>query len=122
MRIVVADSQHKVRRALKVLLKRQTGMEVVAEASVAQDLLDKVNSHKPELVLLHWRLGGAQTAEFVAELRKASPGLRVVALSARTELRPAALAAGVDAFVCKMDAPERLLCVLQELSAQELAT
>jgi DNA-binding NarL/FixJ family response regulator len=118
MRILLADSRPKVRFALRVLLERQPGLEVVGEASDACRLQSQVADLCPDLVLLGWELPGlaaltAQDAMSLDPLRKGCEGLFVIALSGRPEARQAALAAGADGFVSKIDAPERLLLAIR---------
>jgi two-component system response regulator DevR len=108
MRILIADHQAQVRFALRTLLGRQPGLEVVGEATTARELLAQVGMIRPDLVLLHWRLSEAGP-DLVQSLHQACPGLRVLVLSARPETRCDALASGADAFVCKMDPPDKLL-------------
>ena len=111
MRIVVADCQTRVRFALRTLLKRQNGLEVVGEAATAAELLDQVKLTQPDLVLLHWRL--QETAPgLMRRLQSLCPGLRVIALSARCETRSEALRAGAEAFIWKTEQPERLLAAI----------
>jgi DNA-binding NarL/FixJ family response regulator len=55
----------------------------------------------------------------LSALRRACPGLFVIILSGRPEVRRAALAAGADAFVCKCDPPERLLAAIADCSARQ---
>ena len=112
MRIMLADKRRKVRFALRALLERQTGMEVIAEAADAQDLLARVKEGCPDVVLLDWELPGMGANELLSALRQVCPDLLVVALSGRVAARKASLAAGVDAFVSKGDPPERLLSAI----------
>jgi len=56
----------------------------------------------------------------LSALRGVCPGLFVIALSGRTEMRRAALDAGADAFVYKCDPPERLLAAIADCSARNL--
>ncbi|MGD9099116.1 MAG: response regulator transcription factor [Anaerolineae bacterium] len=112
MRILIADGQSKVRFALQVLLERQPGLEVVGEAVYAQDLLAQAEATQPELVLLSWELSCLAQVGSLSALRQACPDLRVIALSGRPEARQAALDAGADAFVSKIDPPERLLAAI----------
>ena len=56
MRILLADSRPKVRFALRVLLERQPGLEVVGEASDAYWLQSLTAELCPDLVLLGWEL------------------------------------------------------------------
>ncbi|MBN1661503.1 MAG: response regulator transcription factor [Anaerolineae bacterium] len=109
MRILVADRQAKVRFALRVLLERQPGFEIVGEASNTTDLLDRAAAEAPEVVLFDWDLATPTPASMMLALRRACPDAMVIALSGRAETRKGALAAGADAFVSKGDPPERLL-------------
>jgi DNA-binding NarL/FixJ family response regulator len=112
MRILLADAQPKVRFALRVLLERQQGYEVVGEAADAEDLMGQIEVTCPDLVLLGWELPGMAKADMPAALRRACPDLHVIALSGRLTAREAALAAGTDGFVSKGDPPDRLLAAI----------
>jgi DNA-binding NarL/FixJ family response regulator len=112
----VADDQSKVRYALRVLLGQQPGMNVVGEATDAEELLTQARAESPDLVLVHWGLHGLVGCDLVPALRQINDDLRVVALSARPEARCAALAAGADAFVFKADPPDRLLAAIHAVS------
>ena len=114
MRILLADDQAKVRFALRVLLERGSGLEVVGDAVDAADLLTQAETACPDMVLLDWGLPGPAMGDLLASLRGVCPDIAIVALSARLEVRPKALAAGADAFVCKCDPPERLLAVISD--------
>jgi DNA-binding NarL/FixJ family response regulator len=114
MRILLADDQPKVRFALRTLLERQPGFEVVGEARSGQDLRDQIDPARPDLVLLDWELPGERALDTLFDLRTMYPTLRVIALSGRSEARQAALQAGVDAFVSKSDPPERLLSAIRD--------
>jgi DNA-binding NarL/FixJ family response regulator len=112
MRILLADSQAKVRFALRVLLERQPGFEVVGEAASAEELLALVAASCPDLVLLDWTVADALAADSLRALQNDHPELRVIVLSGRPEVRKAALAAGADAFVSKGNPPEHLLAAI----------
>ena len=114
MRILLADDQPKVRFALRTLLERQPGIEVVGEARNGPDLSTQIEPTRPDLVLLDWELPGESALDTLSNLRTMYPALRVIALSGRSEARQAALRAGVDAFVSKSDPPERLLAAIRE--------
>jgi DNA-binding NarL/FixJ family response regulator len=109
MRILVAEGQARVRFALRVLLARQAGCEVVGETGDAEELLIQTEATCPDVVLLGWELPGLSACDMVAALRKASPDVAVIALSGWPDARRDALDAGADAFVSKADPPERLL-------------
>ena len=112
MRIMVADHQSKVRFALRTLLARQPGLEGVGEADTVEELLAGVGALQPDLLLLHWRLD-EEMSELLSALKQVCPGLKVIVLSVRQEACKPALAAGAEAFVCKMDPPDKLLAVIE---------
>jgi DNA-binding NarL/FixJ family response regulator len=112
MRILLADSQAKVRFALRVLLGRQPGIEVVDEVASADELLARAARSCPDLVLLDWAMAGAVAGGLLESLRNQCPDLGVIVLSGRPEARRAALAAGADAFVSKANPPEHLLAAI----------
>ena len=114
MQILLADNQPKVRFGLRVLLERQPGLKIVGEATNAEDLLAQVEADCPDLVLLGWGLPGLAKADLLSALRGVCPGLFVIVLSGRAEVRRAALDAGADAFVSKCDPPERLLAAIAD--------
>ncbi len=118
MRILVADGQFSVRFALRVLLKQQPGQEVVGEAATAEDLLAQLETTLPDLILLHWRLS-ERAHDLLQTLHQVCPDLHVIVLSAQPERCREALTAGADAFVCKMDPPEKLLEAISRMEASE---
>lgn len=112
MRILLADSQAKVRFALRVLLARQQDLEVVGEAAGVDELLSRAAALCPDLVLLDWSMAAPLAAGLLLALRRDCPGLGIIVLSGRPEARDAALTAGADAFVSKGNPPEHLLAAI----------
>jgi DNA-binding NarL/FixJ family response regulator len=114
MQVLLADDRPKTRFALRLLLERQPGIQVVGEAADAEALLVQARVTSPNVVLLDWELPKlAATGSLPLALRRACPHLYVIALSGRPEMRVAALAAGADAFVSKADPPESLLAAVR---------
>jgi DNA-binding NarL/FixJ family response regulator len=113
MRILIADNRPKVRFALRSLLEEQYGLMVVCEVTDCKELLAQAGAVCPDLVLIDWDLPGMATVELLPALHKLCPGLHVIALSSRPEVKPDALAAGAQAFVSKAGPPEPLLAAIQ---------
>lgn len=123
MRILLAEDQPKVRYALRVLLERQAGFEIVGEIDDAKDLITQAEATCPDLVLLNWELPGLAAVGPLSALREAChTPLVVIALSGRPEARSASQAAGVDAFVSKVDPPERLLAAIDGCERKQHGT
>ena len=114
MRVLLADDRPKTRFALRLLLERQPGIQVVGEAADAEELLVQAKATFPDVVLLDWELPNlAANGSLLSALRGVCPHLWLIALSGRPEMRLTALAAGADAFVSKADPPERLLAAVR---------
>jgi DNA-binding NarL/FixJ family response regulator len=118
MRVLVADDQIKVRSALKVLLGQHLNWEVVGETGEAELLFVQICDARPDVVLLDWELPGLTHDGEFSDFRARFPNTKIIALSGRPEARRAALELGVDAFVSKMDSPERLLDTLAALRTE----
>jgi len=108
VRILVADSRHDVRSALRLLLEQDVGVVVSAEATKVDELVEQAKLTRPDVIILDCDLPGLQAEELLPTLRSICPGVRVVALCSRSEVRQAALSAGADAFISKAD-PQTLV-------------
>ena len=87
MRVVVADDQLLLREGIARLLD-EAGMEVVAQAGDAEDLLRKVGAHKPDVAIVDVRMPPTHTDEGLraaAEIRERFPGVGVLVLSQYVE-------------------------------------
>ena len=83
MRVVVADDSVLLREGVVRLLE-EAGFEVVAQAGDAEDLLRKVNAHKPELAIVDVRMPPTQTDEGLraaVTIRERHPDTNVLVLS-----------------------------------------
>jgi DNA-binding NarL/FixJ family response regulator len=112
MRILLAESRPRVRFALRALLGDQPGLQIVGEAVHGQDLLAQIEAACPDLVLLSWGLPGPAGADLLRAVQRACDDLYVIVLSGRPEARRAILDAGANAFVSKVEPPERLLAAI----------
>ena len=112
MRILLADRESNVRYGLRVLLEERSEFEVVGEAADADCLLAQTEAACPDLVLLSWELPGLAGTDLLPALRRIKDDLYVIVLSGRPEARQVVLDAGADAFVSKVEPPERLLAAI----------
>ena len=112
MRILLADYESNVRYGLRVLLEERSEFEVVGEAADAEDLLAQIEAVCPDLVLLSWGLPGLAGTDLLPALRSVCDDLYVIVLSGRPEARQAILDAGANAFISKVESPERLLATI----------
>jgi len=114
IRVLLADGRPRVRAALRLLLEQHPEFRLVGEVAEAGSLLAQTAALWTHLLLLDWNLPGFR-ADLLPALQSRQPHLKIVAMSTRPEVRSLALAAGVDAFVSKVESPEHLLACLARL-------
>ena len=119
MRVLLADDQKDVRAALRLVIEQHPCFHVAGEVRTVTDLLRTVQQQTPDIILIDWELPGFRFADHLQHLRSICPKMVLVALSGQPASRQQALAAGADSFVCKADAPDKLLAMLEGLSEQE---
>jgi CheY-like chemotaxis protein len=112
MKILVADDNHEVRSALRLMLEQEPILAIVMEVENIQGLLAHLSENCPTVVLLDWELPGLRNSDFLMRVRSRCPETKVIALSSKFEARQQALAARVDAFVSKAEPPEQILSTL----------
>lgn len=87
MRVVVADDSLLLREGVVRVLV-DAGLDVVAQAGDAEDLLRKVGAHKPDVAVVDVRMPPTHTDEGLragAEIRERFPGTGVLVLSQYVE-------------------------------------
>jgi DNA-binding NarL/FixJ family response regulator len=108
MRVVIADDSPLLREGIASFVRGE-GIEVVAEASTADELLAAVDLHEPDVAIVDIRMPPTQTDEGIQaahEIRRRHPGMGVVLLSQHVEV-------GVATQVLA-EAPQRLGYLLKE--------
>ncbi|MEO9325354.1 response regulator transcription factor [Nocardioides sp. C4-1] len=103
IRLLLADDQALVRGALSALLQLEPDLVVVAEVGTGTDAVTAALEHRPDVALLDVEMPGLDGIEATAEVRRVSPGTRVLIVT--TFGRPGylrrALRAGASGFVVK---------------------
>jgi DNA-binding NarL/FixJ family response regulator len=115
MRILIADDQRKVRYALRVLLQKQPEVEIVGESNNTDDLWQMIKENHPDILIVDWLLPDEISSQSLERYREKCPELAIIAMSGRPEVEVAALEAGADAFISKIDPPDRLLAAIREI-------
>jgi DNA-binding NarL/FixJ family response regulator len=111
MRILVADDHGIVRAGIRLLLERQSGLEVVAEAADGVEAVEQALAVRPDLCILDVgmpRMTGLQAAR---EIRSHLTDARVLILSMHDDEHYLfeALKAGASGYVLKREADQDLV-------------
>jgi two-component system response regulator NreC len=103
IRVVLADGHTLMRRSLRLLLDAERDMEVIAEASDLESVLDRVEIHRPHVLAFDLDMPGGSSIKTVDRLRERARETQIVTLT--MEKNPAfaqrAFAAGALGFVAK---------------------
>jgi two-component system, NarL family, response regulator NreC len=81
IRILLADDHRVLRAGLKLLLERQTGFDVVAEAADGRQAVELVKSHLPDIVLLDIAMPGFSGIEAARQINSHHPEVGIIILS-----------------------------------------
>ncbi len=115
LRVLLADDQAHVRRALHMLLEQEPGIVIVGEAADATGLLLAVSTHPADVLLLDWELPGLPLPHLLRLVRFERPSLQIIAMSSRPEAQKEALQADTNAFLSKGAPPETIRITLRAL-------
>ena len=122
MRVLIVDDHTLVRAGLSRLLQTFAGLDVVAEASNADQAIDLAQIHRPDLVLLDLSLPGRTGLEALSGILEPTPGTRVVMMSMHDDPQHVrdALDRGAAGFVVKDAAPIELELALRTAASGEV--
>ncbi len=121
MKVLVADDHGIVRAGIRLLLERQTDLEVVGEAEDGVHALEQAQALRPDLCILDVampRMTGLQAAR---EIRAHVPGTAVLILSMHDDERYLfeALRAGASGYVLKREADQDLVAAIRAIERGE---
>lgn len=119
IRIMLADDHAIVRSGLKQIIDTTTDMTVVGEAVNGADLLDKLRTLKPSLLLLDMSMPGISGVDLIRRVKQEHSGLPVLVLSMHNESQivTRAFKAGACGYVTKDSEPEILLSAIRKVVA-----
>lgn len=106
--VVIADDHEIVRHALRTILLTIKGVRVVGEAEHGFDAIALTKTLRPDLLVLDSAMPLANGSEVYGEVRRWSPGTKVVLVTGFTAAGQLAdwVAAGVDGLVLKTEPAE----------------
>ncbi|HEX2669362.1 MAG TPA: response regulator transcription factor [Polyangiaceae bacterium] len=119
VRIALVDDHPFVREGVRAVLESSPELEIVGEASNAQEALELAERASPAIMLVDIGLGDRNGISLTEELTLRHPQLRVIMLSMyeRATYVDSARRAGARGYVVKSSAPAVLLAAIQSVSA-----
>jgi len=115
VRVLICDDHTLIRAGLRRLVESFDGIEVVAEAASADEVVIRAQQSLPEVILLDLSMPGRNGFEALDELRRVCPESAVVIMSMHDDASHVreALARGAIGFVVKEAAPGELEIALR---------
>ncbi len=115
IRILVVDDHPVVRQGLRSLLSGHPDLQIVAEASRAQEALAAARQESPDVVLLDIRLPGITGVEVARQLQRDFPDMRLIMLTSYDddEYLIGAMQAGAQAYLLKSVSDETLVWTIR---------
>lgn len=117
VRVVLADDTDDIRMLLRLALGARSEFEIVAEASDGAEAVEVAADHEPDVILLDLAMPVMDGLEAIPEIRRRTPGTRIVVLSgyAKNDAAAAALDLGAEAYFEKGKPVAELAATLLEL-------
>ena len=117
IRLLLAHELAIPRAALRLLVESESGISVVAEVGQADELLEQIRAHDPDVVLMTISQRAGLGHSLVEKLRQQGVKSRIIAISPRDELSFVRLlmAAGTAGYVCECSPVSELRAALREV-------
>jgi DNA-binding NarL/FixJ family response regulator len=87
VRVALVEDNEVFREALELLLELRPDVQVVASVDHGNEIVALCRRHEPEVVVMDYRLPGADGVRATAALRQECPGVAVLCLTASANLR-----------------------------------
>ncbi len=121
MRVFLLDDHEIVRGGLRDLIDAEEDMEVVGEASTAEEALNRVPPTRPDVAVLDVRLPDGSGVEVCREIRARHPEVQALMLTsfADDEALFSAIMAGASGYVLKQIRGNELVDAIRRVAAGE---
>jgi DNA-binding NarL/FixJ family response regulator len=119
IRILTADDHAILREGIASLVKAESDMQLVGEASNGQEALEKYRMHRPDVTLMDLQMPGMSGVETIITIRNEYPKARIIVLTTYSGdvqvIR--ALKAGAQAYMLKGNVHRELMDTIRAVHA-----
>jgi DNA-binding NarL/FixJ family response regulator len=121
IRVLCVDDHLEIRRLFELVLKDQEGIEIVAMADSAEDLEEKIETHRPEVVVLDISMPGRNPVDAMREARERYPAVRFLVSSSYDDpgMIERVFQAGANGYLVKGSAFEELADSIRRVKRDE---
>jgi DNA-binding NarL/FixJ family response regulator len=117
VRIALVEDDNDLRASMVRLLKKASGVRVVADYADAKSALADITRHKPDVVLMDVNLPEMDGVECVRPLKVLLPAVHILMLTVHDDNDSLfnSILAGADGYLLKDTVPSRLLAAIREV-------
>lgn len=110
IKILLADDNENTRSSIRQLLELDDAVDVVGEAINGKEVLDKIKSMEPEIIIMDVNMPGMDGIEATRQLAAQHPEISVILVSINDEIQhfKRAMLAGAKEYLVKPLSPEEL--------------
>jgi DNA-binding NarL/FixJ family response regulator len=121
IRLMLVDDHFVVRAGLAGSLGMEPDVDVVAECGSGEQAIEAYRQHRPDVVLMDWRLTGMSGVEATRAIRREFPEARVVSFTVYEgeEDIARAVEAGVVGYLPKSSSRQEILAALRAVHRGE---
>lgn len=103
IKVVLVDDHHIVLDGLESLLQQEPEFQVLASLRSGEEVLDLFKSQQPQILLTDFTLPGISGIDFVRQVRKLYPQVKIIVLSMHDEAHiiKSVLKEGVEGYLLK---------------------
>ena len=119
VRVLLVEDNEVFREALELMLGMREEVEVVASVGDGSAALTAVHEHRPDVVLIDYRMPGLDGVETTTQLRAQLPAVAVVALTASADAgqRQELLDAGAVACLGKDEELDEIVAAIERAAS-----
>lgn len=116
-RIVMVDDHPLMRKGLALTLESDPAFEVIAQLNRGEELIQKLDEYKPDLIIVDISLPGMSGLELVKHLIAQKEDLKILVVSRHDESLYAerVIRAGAKGYIMKLEAGEMLLKAVRKV-------
>jgi DNA-binding NarL/FixJ family response regulator len=111
IRLIIADDHPVIIGGLKIILEKEKGISVVAEVNNGIELLDFLQKHKADVILMDVNMPVMNGVEATKQVRKNHPEIKILAFSQYDEKRfvKQMLKTGASGYLLKNSASSEII-------------
>jgi DNA-binding NarL/FixJ family response regulator len=114
---MIADDHSVVREGLRRVLEDEDDISVCAEAADGEELLEQLDRHRPDMVILDITMPRLSGLETLQRVKAGYPSIKAILLSFRADppLIQSAVSLGADGYLLKNARKEEIVAAVREV-------